>query len=440
MVLAFLTSAVLYVLGRRLYGETVGALAAGLYQVVPIFAAFGIGINTDPLLIFFWALSLLLMHWAWTTGSAVAWVLMGLAVGAGIVSKYTMAMFYPCALLFLLFSPAGRKQLRRPWCWLGLLVSLAAFLPLVWWNSQHDWVNFRHNLNHTRYRQGLSFSPANFGIFVASQLGVVTPVLAVLMVIALLKHRREDPLAFWFSVPVIAFFLLKSIQGEVLANWALAGYLTGLYAFVAYYVIPYRRHNKHVRRLVVAAIVIPVVATVGLYNPVRVVNGYRRAAEAADSALARHGWGLPKGMVLTKDPLTKLRGWSELGQEVSRLDAVMPGPTFIMSDAYPIASCLAFYVEDNPRTFCCNVGKPPRRMNQFDLWPGFHDKVGYNAILVTAMKDDKAQALPQEFQGKFRQVQTIVFRATGRDGPIAAYTIFLCHDFAGMPPVIPTTY
>ena len=74
-------------------------------------------------------------------------------------------------------------------------------------------------------------------------------------------------------------------------------------------------------------------------------------------------------------------GWKELGEEVSKVSNSMPAtkPVFNSPDKYQVSSEMAFYVRGNPFTYCINLG---RRMNQYDLWPGFEHFNGYNAIFV----------------------------------------------------------
>ncbi|MGD0078199.1 MAG: glycosyltransferase family 39 protein, partial [Sedimentisphaerales bacterium] len=117
-------SLILYLLGRRLHNQKVGVLSAVLFQLIPVFAFLGLAMTTDPLFVFMWLLAMLFMHRAWTTGSGLSWVLLGLAVGMGILCKYTMVAFLLPALLLLVFSSA-RRQLLTPWPYLGLLVCLA---------------------------------------------------------------------------------------------------------------------------------------------------------------------------------------------------------------------------------------------------------------------------------------------------------------------------
>lgn len=69
--------------------------------------------------------------------------------------------------------------------------------------------------------------PSKFGEFIGAQFGVITPILLVVMLIALWQMRLSDPgrLLFWFSIPILALFAAKSLQGRVQGHWALPAYL-----------------------------------------------------------------------------------------------------------------------------------------------------------------------------------------------------------------------
>ena len=407
-ILSFLSSLVLYALGVRLKDRRTGLQAAALFQVVPIYAFCGVGITTDPPLIFLWLVAMLLFHRVWTCPSWAGWILLGGAVGLGVLTKYTMALFCLPAFILLLVHPAGRRQLRGPMPYAGVLVSLLLVLPLLIWNSQHGWANVLHNAGHTKLQAGLRASSVNFGLFVGGQLGVVTPLLLIFMTWALIRRRREDPFSFCFAIPLMGLFLLKSVQGEVLTNWALVCYLPGLIAFCAYYGQGLARFNVHVRRLVRAGLAIAVVGSIALHAVILIP--------------------FPR----TLDPLKKIRrGAVEVGRDVSAVAATLPPNRFILSDNYALSSLLAFYVEGQPRTYCVNLG---RRFNQFDFWPTFHHLRHYDAILV--LSGDLP--MPPELEERFAswEKRPLVVR-TPRP---KEYSIFICRDFQGMPVVLPSKY
>jgi undecaprenyl-diphosphatase len=410
IILSFGSSLVLYLLGSRLYNPRVGVFSAILFQVTPIFAFYGIGMTIDPPFIFMWLLSLLLMHWAWKTASPLSWGLLGLAVGVGILCKYTMAAFFLPALLLLVFSPA-RRQLLSPWPYLALVLCLAVISPLVVWDLHHSWVNFFHNIGQPRMSMGLRVSPVNFLAFVGSQLGVITPLLLVMMVWALFKLRRQDPLSFWFSIPLLFLFLIKSIQGNVQPNWALCCYLTGLISFSAYFLDCFSTLNIRRRRLTITAIAVAVCATIFLHVVCLIP--------------------FPSNL----DPFKKVRrGSVQLGHVVARLAQNLKPQRFIFSDGYMTASLLAFYVDGQPTTYCVNLD---RRINEFDVWPTFHDLLGYDAVFV--LRGDKN--MPDQLKDRFQEYQKHLVRTRSTVGGIEnIYSVFLCHDFKGMERVTPTRY
>jgi hypothetical protein len=404
------SSLILYLLGRRLHNPRVGVLSAVVFQVIPVFAFLGLAMTTDPLFVFMWLLALLFMLRVWQTGSALSWVLTGLAVGTGILCKYTMAAFLLPALLLLVFSPA-RRQLLTPWPYLGLLVCLAATASLIIWNANHDWINFFHNAGQTKVSSGLRILPGKFFEFVGSQLGIITPILLIMMVWAAIKLRRSDPFSFWFSVPLMVLFTLKSIQGKVQPNWALCSYLTCIISFSAYFPARFTALSVGLRRLTVTAVALAVCFTIFMHTACLIQ--------------------FPPDL----DPLKKVRlGSVELAREVTLLSNDLGPRRFIFTDKYMTSSLLAFYMEGRPTTYCVNLG---RRINDYDLRPGFHDFIGYDAIYVTP--GDKS--MPDKLIDKFAQYEKRLVKVKSTVGSIEnVYSVFICRDFKGMERKIPTRY
>jgi undecaprenyl-diphosphatase len=136
------------------------------------------------------------------------------------------------------------------------------------------------------------------------------------------------------------------------------------------------------------------------------------------------------------DPSLRLKGWKELGSEVSAIYEEMSSsnPVFIFSDKYQVSSELAFYVKGHPVTFCINLN---RRMNKYDLWPGFNNLVHYNAIFVRTGDS----TLPERVAAAFSKVEKKVFTAyTKNYAKIREYSLFLCYDFKGFEEKRPETY
>lgn len=415
VVLSALSSVILYRLGRELYDEWTGFVSGMLVQSVPLFATYGVILSIDSPFIFFWIAALYLFHKALDesgtdAGRRGAWIGLGIAVGLGLLAKYTMAFFYLCGLLFMLVDREGRRHLRTPWPYAAAALSLMIFSPVIFWNASHDWITVRHTAGQANVAAGLSFSPRFFFEFLGSQAGIVTPLLFVMIFIALWRMRGErgGRMMISFSVPVVLFFLLKSIQGKVQANWALSGYAAGFVAFARYFA---GSPSGKRRLLAGAAVALALVLTVVSHYP-----GVLR---------------LPQRL----DPTARLAGWQELGVEADRAVASLAaqGPVFIFSDSYQVASELAFYMKGHPKTFCVNLG---RRMNQYDLWPGFEDLRGYNALFVRTDEQDMPEALGKAF-GRWEK-ESVTLRT--RQKRVMKFSIFKCYDFKGMAKRPPETF
>jgi len=68
------------------------------------------------------------------------WIGVGVAVGMGMETKYTMGFLIAGMLAGLLLTPA-RRYLSSPWLWTGVVVSLAIYLPNLIWQAQHHFIH-----------------------------------------------------------------------------------------------------------------------------------------------------------------------------------------------------------------------------------------------------------------------------------------------------------
>lgn len=410
VVFSLLSSIYLYKLGRDMYDERIGAFSAIMLQIIPLYSAFGVIFTIDSPFIFFWIISLYLF-WKAIKAEKQATILLGLTIGLGLLTKYTMVFFYLCAFLFILKK--RRDLLKRRGPYIAFVISLFIFSPVILWNAQHDWVTLRHTAGQAHIGEGLRISLKSLLEFVGSQFGVITPIIFVMIIVLLIKIGKDEKggFLFWFSMPVIAFFTIKSLHGKVQANWAMTGYITGILAlFRLYFSDPEKQKFKgleigkytRLRGITIAGLVFALLLTVISHYP-------------------------PGFLPVKLDPSSRLKGWKALGEEVSLIyeDMRKKGDVFIFSDRYQVSSELAFYVRGNPVTYCVNMG---RRMNQYDLWPGFDKFVHYNAIFVTI---GRTELYPKIREG-FERCEGRIFEAYEHNRLIREYSIFTCYDFKGI--------
>jgi len=419
VVFSFLSSFFLFLIGKELYDTKTGVIAGIIFQIIPLFSVYGVLFTIDSPFIFFWILSLFLFLKSLNSCTAsdksvniTLWILLGISIGIGLLAKYSMAFFYICAFLYMILNKEKRELLFTKEPYISFLISILLFSPVILWNAKNNWVTLRHTAGQAHAYDGLQFQFKDLIEFIGSQFGVITPLLLIIIFYSLFLFRKKEQgnFLFWFSIPILVFFVLKSIQGKVQGNWPMPGYITGLIAFSKFSVEQFFYRKSWLKITIVLAILISFTITAFAHYPFLL--------------------NLPP----KNDPSVRLYGWNALGKKVSELYKELPGPVFIFSDKYQISSELAFYVEGKPFTYCINID---RRMNQYDIWPDFHNFIHYNAIFVRSGD----VSIPDDVRKAFGKVEKNLFTIyTKNRDRIKDFSIFICYDFKGMKERKPDTY
>lgn len=415
---------------------SIAVYSAVLLQIIPLFSTFGVIFTIDSPFIFFWILSLFLFYRTVNSelhtpdSKLTTWLLLGISIGLGLLTKYLMAFFYLCAFLFLLLSEK-RYLLKTIKPYAAVLVSLAVFSPVIIWNSQHDWVTMKHTAGQTHIYQGIQISLKSFFEFLGSQIGIITPIIFGMIFYALFKSKPltsglQSKFLFYFSIPVIAFFLLKAVQGKVQANWAMMGYITGIIAFSGYFFS--KDYRTQGTRQGIKTKKILILTGIGLALLITIISHYPSIIKLQ-----------PK-----LDPSARLKGWNTLGAEVSRIyDSISNrGDILIFSDSYQVSSEMAFYVKGKPKTYCINLG---RRMNQYDLWQDMNDYAieiqqgrgeNINGIFVKTGNTE----MPPELSKSFDGFEKRTLKVYDKGYFLREYSIFICYNFRGLNIQKPETF
>ena len=207
-----------------LFGSRQVASTATLFLNVTLMAAVGTMIVTPdaPLLV---ASSLLLFALAkvWQTGRGAWWLAVGAAAGCALLSKYTALFFGPAILIWLVAVPKLRRWLVSPWLYLGGLVALLLFAPVILWNADHGWVSFIKQMGRARIED---FRPVFIAELIPTQIAFATPLVWILGAMGLyaLYNRRAGAFParvlvntmFW---TIVAYFVWHSLHARVEANW-----------------------------------------------------------------------------------------------------------------------------------------------------------------------------------------------------------------------------
>jgi hypothetical protein len=204
-------------------GQRVAATAAILLNVTLMAAVGTLIVTPDAPLLVASSFVLFFLAKVLETGRGAWWLAVGVAVGAALLSKYTALFFGPAILIWLASVPKLRRWLVSPWPYLGGLVALALFSPVILWNRDHHWVSFIKQIGRARIED---FRPAFIGELIPTQIAFATPLIAILGVMGLyaLLTRRTGAMAarvlinstFW---TIVAYFVWHSLHARVEANW-----------------------------------------------------------------------------------------------------------------------------------------------------------------------------------------------------------------------------
>jgi len=153
------------------------------------------------------------------------WLAAGLFAGLALLSKFTAVMLLPAVVAFALVPPWRRRWLRSPYPWLAALIAVVVFLPVLIWNTEHDWASFRFQSVRATATHEWSFRTV--GDFIGLQFGLVGPillpvVLSASVVTAWRGYRRLDPVAILLSTAVLVpfgYFFWKSLSLRVGDTW-----------------------------------------------------------------------------------------------------------------------------------------------------------------------------------------------------------------------------
>ncbi|ATB38450.1 hypothetical protein CYFUS_003885 [Cystobacter fuscus] len=329
----------LYSLGTRLYSPAVGAFTALAANMTVLFGLGAVVMTPDVPLVLFWTAALrVLCELVLPDGKgpgrgAFRWYVLGLLCGLAMLSKYTAALLPPQILVTALLTPRGRAALRTPHPYLAVLLALAVFTPVLYWNATHGWASFSFQ-TRGRAETVHGVQPHLIGRYLGLQAVAVGPLLYGALLASTVHVARRalkgDPRAQLLglaSLPGLLVFTAVSPFHWVKMNWVAPAYLGLFVATVAraweLRAVPWRRVHGLLTLSTGGALVL------GMYlMPFSPLIPFRE-----------------------KDNL--VNGWRELAAHVQtyreQWDA-SARPPLVIGWGYKTASELAFYLPDHPET------------------------------------------------------------------------------------------
>lgn len=310
------------------------AATAALFFNLTMFVAVGTVLATpDAPLIVASAFVLFFLAKVYETGQGAWWLAVGAAAGAALLSKYTALFFGVSIAIWLLLVPELRRWLLTPWPWLGGIVALALFAPVLVWNAGHDWVSFLKQGGRVGVRE---FSPRYLGEHLAAQFGTATPgvfVLGAMGLVAFLRgeggSRAARILIGALVWPLAIYFLWHSLHSRVEGNWTAPLIPAFVIAAAAAgdkieWRGAWRKLAGWSRRLA-APVALILVGFVYLQAAIGLIP-----ADATDPTARQIG-----------------AGWSELGPRIDAIRRAAGAPA-VLATNYGTVAWLAFYLPSRP--------------------------------------------------------------------------------------------
>ncbi len=410
---------------RNLFGEASAWVAAVLMQTLPFFFLSGMEMNPDAPLTAAWTASLYYLERALLGERGRTWWGVGLCLGLGLFSKYTIALLGVSVAIFMALDSRSRIWWRRPQPYGAALLAAAIFFPVILWNAEHDWASFAFQSSR-RFAEAPTFG---LPLFLVSTFLLLSPTGAVAALI-LLRRRRPSHLpneppdrqrAWRFQqiglgVP-LAVFALFSLSREIVVDWLGPPWIAAL-PCLAYCIV-------HARDIWAK----------GLFAKLRgawlptlllllLLDGVRFQYFTA---------GIP-GLGYGEHPEAIPVGWRELGRQVHTIAHAAGNPMIVGMDRYFLASELAFYAPDRNLSvrdvtaahLFGHVGL------MFERWTPPAAERGRALLLVSW---DAADLDSPEVRAGVERLGSIQEGELLRGGrPIRPYYYRLAFDYLGVPP------
>jgi dolichol-phosphate mannosyltransferase len=344
---AAVASVFAYRLTRNLFGEPSAIVALVLMQVLPFFFLAGMLMTPDAPLTAAWAAALYFLERALIAGRSRAWLLAGVSIGLGLISKYTIGMLVPAMLLFVILDGQSRRWLSRWEPYAALIIAGAIFSPVIAWNAQHEWASFAFQTSR-RLAEAPRFALHKL---IISVLVLLTPTGFLALLVSRFTRGGATPdeteapdaprrwLFIRLSVLVpLAVFVVFSVRHDVKIDWTGALWLGAVPALAASIVWFGTKGARGIRAWVYSA-----------WGPTAVFMLLLYSAGLHYLALGLPGVGYSSRLELV--PV----GWRDLGRQITaiaddiRRETGME-PVIVGMDRYELASQLTFYAPDHARS------------------------------------------------------------------------------------------
>ncbi|NNE93785.1 MAG: glycosyltransferase family 39 protein, partial [Verrucomicrobiales bacterium] len=397
-----------YRLGSSLFGERGGFFALLFALAAPATTILNLFLTIDAPLVMFWTAALL-SFWHWTETRSARWlIVLCVVLGLGHLTKQMMLVFPVLAVLFLAVAPEKRTLLRAPGLWITFAASLLFLTPPLVWNAQNDWITFQHTSHHFEGNTGAVEAPPlwqqlpeNFGTFLGTQLGMLSPITGALVLIAAILafwkfktlDTRQRFLAIFGFLPIL-FMTAMSLRQVMQPNWPAVFHISALVFIGGWFGNAFelgKMRDSWRRKWCKPALILGFSMAI---LPILLPPIMKAAGQAGHRML---------------DPARRTLGFQELASELEKIrrdPSKIPNPeeTFIVAIGHrDIASELAFHLPDQPRVY---RWEPVDQIaSQYEMWPN-PEEDGWKGKDALVIREGSVN-LRKRFQAGFESAEVL---------------------------------
>ncbi|SFT93992.1 Dolichyl-phosphate-mannose-protein mannosyltransferase [Pseudovibrio denitrificans] len=325
--------------------------------------------------VFFWGLALWGMAELSVSKNANWWILVGIFAGLGLLSKYSVLFLGAGIILWLIWVPENRRYLLSWQLWLGGALAIAIFSPVLYWNSQHEWISFVKQFGRS-VPEGYSIK--YIGEFIGAVAGLLNPLVFIIAMVGawrvirlMLKQDNAASLLVLTVLPFLIYLFFHSLHSRVQGNWPAPMYPTlALFAGIAA-AYPPANVGRWFKALAPTAVGLGVVLA-GLV--------YVHAFAPLNTSLGR------------KDPTHQMRGWQQVGDEVARL-AKANDIDWVATTSYGLTGQMSNAL----KTSGLKVYGIPERMRYAMIPDNLQNPENSDMLYVTEERRDRSQKLKSNF-------------------------------------------
>ncbi len=256
------TAYILYKLARKMFDEQAAIYTFYIFLSSLFVLAASTVIAPDIPLMFFWALTLYSGYVYIEEDNKKYAILTGFSAGAMLLSKYPGVLPLLTLIVFVLIY--RRDLLKDIYFYLALLIAILVFVPVLYWNYQHDFISFLFQFSHGIAEEKV-FQGKYFYGFVGSQFALFHPLYLLPLLYFIIRDKeRFERKKVYLLLPflfVVGFFTYNSVYTEANPQWAAGAYLSAS-VLLGYYFAKY-----DMRKLMVTALAISMIVLVALKTP-----------------------------------------------------------------------------------------------------------------------------------------------------------------------------